>query len=690
VKREVERSMAGYGMKEMEIRARMPQYIVAAKNKEPHRLSCDDPGYNAKAATETLDVWKFDSEIALFGEKDGNEVTDTFLGCFQPDKIPDTGGAMFCWPIGMGFEMCYDPLLNPFNCCATDKELLAAGTLDGGFGALALFVPQLWGFMFGEGCNVPRDRDNAGYRLDFWWPENEVEIHNYERAIFNPLFECGNQKYQHFPLTQFLQNFAAKLTQFVPAGNKILPGAIVEHRSTPSDAGIPKALRMDPHIGESHWAGILPGDQTFVAEAHVYRTYVNALSAINSGGQSTQLGYKRDCRCFHSGLQSNIIDSGPGQGRARKIVNGWTEYNRYLPYWRTYQYSQMLSPLKYEALEKFNDIHEDTCASLRAFEDSLGARGRMGNKYQDLAYALGAIPPNPESGPLKRARRLRNELFRICYIGGGDLFPITGQLIGHFSTLPASAYVARRALYLFGKDRIWRDKNNLGDEFVPPEERINKFSDNDDKMQRIYPLVQDKYASKCFRTQEIPNYLQEGNFSWPRDLISDAKNEGDAGPKDSPRFLYWSKRKSCMCPYVGEALGLRYQGSPFFLSCIRATDACRKKEEGDYEDNEAAPLGGFNPGHAPPSEIPDGIPFPFMPKYGVAEYMTDPIEPSDPSVFQRPGAPRMEPGLCELTERREKPLNVNTRIPEWTTNLGGLKCQQQLPRCDRPAPIPPD
>ena len=245
----------------------------------------------------------------------------------------------------------------------------------------------------------------------------------------------------------------------------------------------------------------------------------------------------------------------------------------------------------------------DTCASYRAYHSQWAGAPYY---YGDLIDAVGIRPP-----------RIEDYLKRTCFRGGGEFFPITGQLMGSFSTIPASAYIARRAFYLFGKDTV------AGVQFVKPERRLNKYSDEVDKMQRIYPgQSKGLRVSECFRGHEIPNYLQEKGTNWQKDLISDAYDIGVGGPLDDVRFNYWNRRKACMCPYIGPVRGLRLLQKTY-ITCNQRQPSCVTKDEGDSEDSSTGELKGTGgssimPIYAPP--IVDGIPFPFLPGMGEGIY----------------------------------------------------------------------
>lgn len=615
----------------------------------PHPWKCGNPN--------TERDWKFDSNTIVTGNLN---FQSTFASCFQAIPKQDVGlPGITCMPIPMPvigtlFDICWDPGIVGSSlgkdCCPQNRDLL-------------------------ELCGIPKNKSNRGYNLTYWWPENQAEIHNYETAAFDPTYECGNEAYRHAPLIDFLRNLVAATTGV-----------------TSDQAGIPASLR-DPtkvNIGQSHAYGSLPGDQTFRAEAHVYRSYLATLTSLNNDGNNIgKLGYKRNCGCFYALTQRQ---------RNRKVVNGWTELPRYLPYWRTYQLSSRLSAGKFEPLKQFRDPMTDTCASYRAYHPTWGkpiSAGGMG--YGDLISSVGiGRPRNIEDLDFDSL------LKRICYQGGGDLFPITGELIGPFSQLPATAYLARRAFYLFGKDRITGDdwgspkfqteatfrappalNTNY---FVPDERRINKYSDRDDKMQRIYPLKDDYQPSACFRGHQIPNYAQEGTPSWPKGIFGDALKDGPGGPKDAARYVYWNKRSGCMCPYIGPVAGLKWHGTNKFINCWQTDDACRQEDEGDKEDQDTDPLGG-NRANTFPLPIPDGIPYPFLPTTEKASYGLDPLKGSDPAFPQSWG------GQGEVCELQKGDAKINKRLPEELyvdEAKGGIKCNpnRTSPRCDQIASPP--
>ena len=76
-----------------------------------------------------------------------------------------------------------------------------------------------------------------------------------------------------------------------------------------------------------------------------------------------------------------------------------------------------------------------------------------------------------------------------------------------------------------------------------------------DKIQRIYPLNENGEAPECYRSQKIPNFLQQTERRWtreqfPSDLMGDVTEDfGDSA------YIYWNKRVACTCKRDGPLLG---------------------------------------------------------------------------------------------------------------------------------------
>lgn len=674
------------------------------------------PSGARKAITEH--IWKFDAMMTAGAFNPFQ--AKRFAGCFDPRVIPDypvpeAGGVGLCIPsptviFRIPLYVCFDPMFSAGNCCPS-------------------WTPML------KKCGIPTWKGDAtkyfdtyGYKLHFWWPENEVEIENYGVSAFYPFFECRNGKnadpeefnFGYTYLTNFLRKYKAVTSAKAGDGTEVK----IDHAlsSNPLDpAFVNPLLRTWPHIGNSQWAGMLPGDQTFQAEAHSWRTFLHTLALINKKDEDGYTGYRRSCRCFYGTLgeesEGDAWDHGSDQ-----VVNGWTELAPIFPFWRSYQRSKDLEcqsgSFYYDAIKDFKNIQEDTCASWRAANvagagDLTEFLGKSDAQRQLAVHACGSrFHKNP---------KICSELERICYKGDGQLFPIVGQLMGNYSPLPASAFLARRALYLFGKQKA--SSGGGCDDFMPDNRRIHRYSESKDKMQRIYPVDGvtpiTLQSSNCFRPAEIPNTLDETSTGseWPRDLQGPYASIGApvappppgvpeiyppkadpesmaelpfrvgghvavAGPLSNVRFNHWNYREACMCPHKGPVWGLALKGGSKWkvINCSQYRNACRLRYEddasrGDENDQEATKGGGTEgDGGLPALAIFFGIvaqhvPYPFVP-LGLGG--------SDKAWFDKLRTDPNSSGVqCELQYSNNRNVKyANPVDPAWREDKGGVQCKK--------------
>ncbi|MCB0358791.1 MAG: hypothetical protein KDD44_04125 [Bdellovibrionales bacterium] len=374
-------------------------------------------------------------------------------------------------------------------------------------------------------------RNNLGYVFEYWWPENEIEINNYGVSAFNPILGLRPDLVK--PLLTTVHGLTLQL---LTDGTMQLKGGVGAQSSFPS------GLRSSPHLGQSHHAGLLPGDQTQQVEAHVYQTRPQNTAALLRDDDEGEFdfiwakvkilyiefcvpsylfwynGYKKgNFRCFYSTIDKQELP-----------VNLWTEDIMVNFFWRYPELSLLIDPQLYWAssptfipgspsgmiiegqtiIANFPSIR--SCAAYRA--------DVWPNRYSDLEHAFGYLPwalpgiiPNTWfSG--------RDE---ICYRGGGELYPVTGKMIGYFSPLPAAAYFARRALYLSEQYGI---------------NQTNIFNEDVDKLQRIYPGISD-----CFKVNDIDD-TNLGLF--PKNIIRPDQ-------MGSIRYVHWNLRVACVCQYRG-------------------------------------------------------------------------------------------------------------------------------------------
>jgi len=328
-----------------------------------------------------------------------------FMDCFEP-RIHDYGTAKFN-------QKCSQ------HCPPIDEE------------------QYWWGF-----CNWNKN----SYLLEYWWPETIVEINNYGIASFTPVLG-GRVDLMKQALEQTLKLFyEKKRTELGDRFPEKLPLTDYTGESA-------------PNIGQSHWDGLLPSSQVWQGEAHAYRSMV-ALSTMRLAPRSIW-GYQVDPRCFYD----STFGPGPGGMGPYATIHGWTEQPGLLPVWRSEAASMQLDPALYKAslpqveggvggLKKYlndktlalNYLSGETCASYRVKKWPTaileGSESNLGKGYSDLTPALG-IQGNSSDA-----------LDKICYFGGGQLFPVTGQLMGNYSSLVAAAYLARRAIYLMSHESM--------------------------------------------------------------------------------------------------------------------------------------------------------------------------------------------------------------------------------------------
>lgn len=406
----------------------------------------------------------------------------TFMECIEPRLVLPIC-PMFCWPMAERF--------------------------DGSF----------------TSCPV---RDNHGYIFAYWWPEQVIELNNFGTYALNPIL-FGRVDLMEPIVTTILQPLLEPFTDVA---------LTIKGGSHPSPS-FPSGLRSDPHIGQTHHAGLLPGDQTLVTEAHVARTYVAKRTSEQRDPNEGELDFiwkKKKFICipiffwyngYKKGNDKCWYTTHPEDG---DVIHAYTESPIFAFYWRFPEMSALLNQDFYFASVPVavggspvgmitpqgltligSYVQMRSCASYRA--------ERWQNRYEDLEDAFWS-PFNPIPGIIGDDSLQHRD--RICYYGGGSLFPPTGQMMGHFSPLPSAAYFARRALYLAAH--------------VNNSNPTNIFSDRADKLQRVFPE-----PGECFRVNEIDEY-NPGLF--PKDAVRPDQ-------LGSIRYIHWNMRVGCVCQYRG-------------------------------------------------------------------------------------------------------------------------------------------
>lgn len=403
-------------------------------------------------------------------------------------------------------------------------------------------------------------KDNSGEIWEYWWPEYEVEINQFGVASINVIDPASVR----LPRPDLVHEV---LSQQLETGYELAATTVLEDKwmVNTGAANIPPALRNNPHLGNSAHAGIEPPDLNSHSDAHIYRSYLqDATSRKRPEGDFSwgmiwneikvwgvtvgcyplpfpYNGYKKgNEECFFDTLQKEDD----------KNIWGWTEQLQYQSVWRipdlsaliNYQRYAMSSPAVLMGLqitpEDFQDSQYDeasgqfgppssvpyleaylrggTCASYRARQSINGGW----NEYRDLMPALGVAPGG-------------SYLKQNCYRGGGQLYPLTGSLSGHHSSMESGAVLARRAIELMTRVEPLISK---------PDEALPKFADgllgddSVDKLQMVFPA-----KSQCLKMDQINDRSMRGIY--PKD--------GNPDDNGSKRFLYWNKRIACTCPYRG-------------------------------------------------------------------------------------------------------------------------------------------
>ncbi|MCB0360273.1 MAG: hypothetical protein KDD44_11580, partial [Bdellovibrionales bacterium] len=304
--------------------------------------------------------------------------------------------------------------------------------------------------------------DNSGFIWEYWWPEYVIETNNFGITSFNPVI-VGKNNY----LQKLYNKHANQFAKLVDTQVESLTGV------TAASSAIPGDLRKQPHLGNTHFAGLLPWDNETFLEAHVYRTNVAwAVSKKRPKGKGFwgTRGVMIDGICeqidfwyngYKKGNHECFYDTTP---QKTSPIGGFTEHIDYSPFWRFPELSKLLDPQKYQAsrpngLADGSYWQERSCASYRA--------AAWPGKYGDLQAAVGI---HANSDPTLRD---------ICYRGGGQLYPVVGVMETAMPELVMSAYLARRAIELLA-----RRKKKAG-QGVPLFADRNRKGDSIDKLQRI-------------------------------------------------------------------------------------------------------------------------------------------------------------------------------------------------------------
>ncbi len=494
--------------------------------------------------------------------------------------------------------------------------------------------PPFWPGFIDPYCHIPFD--NRGTVIEYWWPTYEVEINNFGISAINPV-DAGYarlardkllenlKKYMEGDLKDDLREYAEELGFGDPEKFEREYESVVEQL---------KALPLP--VGQTHYSGNEPVDQTTVAEAHVYLTELqDRTSKMRSLGGGIRdwiymwfpiIGcipvFEFHYNGFMKGSRGHVspypdrkdqdtfvteLQAATGQINgcfydtlepAGQIPRVWTEdaaeEPNFLKYWRIRMFSKEINEELYNVaspepsdLADITYLRERSCMSYRV--------AKCGNRYQSLKQ-LFDIKPSSGGGPLVGAADLSpssvEDLSKICYCGGGQLYPLVGTVETQ-SPLVTASYLARRGAEVAGQ------VSHKHLELTVPnhcsgEDHVNRFTrlasgaaagvvqgalglskpayKEIDKLQILYPRTRDKdgeKASKCYRVEEVDEFNHE---LFPPDIMR-PEHLG------SIRFAVWEKRMACFCPYRGAYSALELQRPRDTYSsktiCIHFPQVCR-------------------------------------------------------------------------------------------------------------------
>lgn len=397
-------------------------------------------------------------------------------------------------------------------------------------------------------------RDNRGYVWEYWWPEFTIDVNNFGIASINPSKAFGRNDLM---FDELLSDRKSELKDKLKEHIKYLS----EKDRLDRDANQPandaykeikdRQLIDDPIGGQSHFAGISPEDQSQNMEAHLYKAKVTTDNftypftrrdhgAMGEWWYPCTKGCCKLCDYWWNGYiwKDNFkchYDSIPDKMPERLWPGGWTEQTKYAPYWRFPELSGNINSTLYRASVPSDISFSKTNKNL--YEEQLDyGKSQTCSSYRTLKWSQ----IYKDLNTVFDVSSTVNSSFRdICYVGGGQLYPLTGNLLGYHHPLTSPAVIARRAIELIAAKPEYYIPN------VPrfTDESSSGGRNSIDKLQMVYPRY-----SKCFRmnptegdAENLP-VVDDTDDQFPADAI-DPKQLGVT------RFIFWNRRTTCSCQY---------------------------------------------------------------------------------------------------------------------------------------------
>jgi len=384
--------------------------------------------------------------------------------------------------------------------------------------------------------NIGRNNEEYYEVIQFWYPENQVSINNYGRMRNNPMALTGINKasFLRDALVRSKGSADRQITQELDIN--------LDSRENRTSSELNQDIRQDPFTGQYQ-----AGDDVDHYAAHVYRTYLSSQLGDNRlRGLSRSRGFDRDRASVFSALEPATNE--------KFQLNIWTEYG----------YFDYLTSVDSAS---FGIIADKENRSQRFMNALYGRNGDWLDRAEDGPQKnIGQIASRrsfwDQFRELTRTADINgnanNVLREIVYFGGMALYPLSLTFDNFFlGEVQKRAIAARKGFEIAGNEVLARRFPG------GQRSRMNTFTINGlvksleiDKIQRIYPLNQNGEASQCYRSQKIPNLLQQSEKQWereqfPTDLMGDVSEDNT----DSA-YIYWNKRVACTCKRDGPRIGL--------------------------------------------------------------------------------------------------------------------------------------
>lgn len=364
-------------------------------------------------------------------------------------------------------------------------------------------------------------RANTGYTFEYWWPEATIEINRFGEATIHPGFD-----------------FRPDLTE-----KGLVQGLSLFQRML--DMNQEKLPNYDAQ-GKSQLLGVGANDQSSFLEAKMYQPLYAKLISM----QRTEGDGKWDFRwkklkfgCapipfwyngYKKGNSKVFLDTTP---KKKPIIFGYTEEVSYLPYWRFPAQSANLDTdapgYPDKGADRLYAVSPEQFSSdpFPTSTPRLGGRNKQFSRNQACASYRADTWPD-RYGDLTKAVNVvantREHQEDVCYKGGWDLYPLSGELTGSYGEQMTSAILTRRAIELMSLVK------GINGSKAPLFGRDGRKSI--DKLQRISPA-----RTSCIGVEDI----DDRNHSL---FAPGALDPDEAG---SVRYVYWNKRQGCACQYRG-------------------------------------------------------------------------------------------------------------------------------------------